>query len=168
MALATAPVIPKDGELKFYDGAGTPLVFTLAYEDGDLQVSGINKGQKTVQAFKSRGSTYALRAVEDQDLEVQFSAHLVGLTDGTDGAIMDIVRRTGTWASATSTSSTKGDVYTVKMVWTADTTALGATADSSLTMHYVHLSADLSEGTPGKISIKGTAYNIGGTCYSMT
>lgn len=168
MALATAPIIPKDGELKFYDGAGTPLSFTLAYEDGDLQVSGFAKGQRTVQAFKSRGATYALRGVEDQDLEVQFSAHLVGLTDGTDGAIMDIVRRTGTWAGATSTSATKGDVYTVKMVWTADTTALGATADSSLTMHYVHLSADIAEGTPGKISIKGTAYNLGGTCYSMT
>jgi hypothetical protein len=168
MSLPSAPTIPKDGSLTFYDGAGTPLSSTLLYEDGDLQVSGFMHGQMSVQEFKSRGMTYALRQVESQNLEVQFSAHLVGLTDATDFTIMDVVRRQGTWASATSTSAGKGNVFTVKAVFSADTTAIGATTDASLTLYYLHLTADLSEGAPGKISLKGTAYNLGGTCYGMT
>lgn len=163
MALASNPVIPADGILTISDGAA--LTYTVLYEDGDFSVSGLTKGQKAVSVFKDRGATYSVRETEDQEIEFSFSAHLVTLRgDGTLAGLEDVVNKKGVWAAATSTLSTAAggfDTYLLKVAWSFERSNYGDTVgDRSVTLKYCRLTMDASEGTPGKISIKGTAYCI--------
>lgn len=158
MANAANPLIPPDGQLVITDGAA--LTFTLPYEDGDISISGLTKGQKAVQKFTTRGRGYAVRETEDQDVEISFTAHAVGLkSDGTTALISDIVNKIGVWSGATSTlPAAAGDAFCVTCTWTGERTSYGASADAYLRLKYVHFDEDFSEGIPGKISVKGTAY----------
>jgi len=162
MALATTPLVPKDGTIVFSDGAA--LTYTLVYEDGDLQVSDLKESQWVTQVFKDRGIPYSARDVErDEAIEFSFTAHAIGVVgDNTTATIGDVVMRLKVWAAATSTMpASTGDVYTVQLAWTGERTDLGATADTTLTLKYCRLSMDFAEGVPGKISVKGRAI-----CYS--
>lgn len=157
MALSQTPIIPADGVITLADNAA--LTLTVQYEDGDLQISGLRKGQMQVQTFKDRGITYSARNTEDQEISFQFSAHLIGLTDGAAATLLDAVRRAGAWAAAASTLPVVAggfDVYCLKITWASERSNYGGTADTSCVMKYCTVEADLSEGIPSKISIKGT------------
>lgn len=154
MALAANPLIPNDGVITINDGAA--LAFTLDYEDGDLAFSEISEGQKNYEMFFKRGRFYAARKTQDSPVEVSFSCHAVGFTDAAQASILDIVRKAGLWAAASSTLPiAAGDLYCVKLTWRGERTDLGGTADSSVVMKYFHPTAAFAEGTPGKWSIKG-------------
>lgn len=162
MANTANPLCPVDGLITITDGAALSL--TVAYEDGDFQVSGLNgQDQKSYVSFKSRGKTYAVRAVEDIDIEFSFTAHAVHVVgDGTTGVLADVVLRKTTWSSYTSTLPTaSGDGKLVQVRWRGERTNFGATVgDDRITMKYCALTMDFSEGVPGKLSVKGTAYPI--------
>lgn len=160
MALATNPLVPKDGSIVITDGAALSL--TINYEDGDFSVSGLQKDQRSTQVFRNRGKTYSVRETDDTDIEFSFSCHAISLVgDGTTATIGDVVRRSGVWVAATSTlPAASGDAYCVQVKWTGERTNFGATSDTSVTLKYCHLSLDYAEGIPGKLSIKGTAYCI--------
>jgi hypothetical protein len=160
MALSATPLIPRDGKITITDGG--VLSLTGWYEDGDLTISGISRGQMQVKSYKSRGKTYSVRDTEDMDQEIAFSAHLTGLTgDGITAQLLDAIRRKGLWAAAVSTlPAANGDTYCLTITWQGERTNMGATSDSSFSLKYVHATADISEGDPGKISIKGTNYPI--------
>jgi hypothetical protein len=160
MALSATPLIPRDGKITISDGG--VLSLTGWYEDGDLSISGISAGQMQVKSYKSRGKTYSVRETEDQEQEIAFSAHLTGLFgDGVTAQLLDVVRRKGLWAAFVSTlPAANGDAKLVTLTWQGERTNLGATSDSTFTLKYVHITADLSEGDPGKISIKGTNYPL--------
>lgn len=162
MANAQTPFVPRDGSLTFSDGAGTPLTYTVQYEDGDFSVSGLNDSTYAKQSFKSRGKTYSVRDVEDQEIEFSFTCHAIALVgDGTTATVGDVVLKEGAWASATSTlPAANGDSYCVSLTWTGERTNFGASSDSSITLKYCALSMDFSEGVAGKLSIKGVAYPI--------
>lgn len=169
MANAANPLIPVDGSIVITDGAA--LTFTLNYEDGAFQVSGLNgQNQKSFVSFKSRGKTYAVRAVEDVDIEFSFTAHAVGIiSDGTTAILGDVILKKGVWASASSKLPTaSGDAYLLQVRWTGERTAFGASADSVLTLKYCALTMDFSEGVPGQISVKGTCYPISTDYVSIT
>lgn len=169
MANAASPLIPVDGSIVITDGASLSL--TLSYEDGDLQISSLNgQNQKSFVSFKGRGKTYAVRAVEDVDIEFSFSAHAVGIIgDGTTALLGDAVLKKGVWASATSKLPTaNGDAYLLQVRWTGERTNFGAAADSVVTLKYCALTMDISEGVPGKISVKGTCYPISTDYISIT
>lgn len=162
MALASTPLCPKDGTIVFTDGAA--LSYTLVYEDGDLQVSGLMEGQWETETFDDRGIPTSSRDVRrTQAIEFSFTAHAIAIVgDGTTATLGDVVLRQKVWAAATSTSpASTGDVYTTQLAWTGERTDLGATSDTTLTMKYCRLSMDFAEGVPGKLSVKGRAF-----CYS--
>lgn len=162
MALATTPLVPKDGTITFTDGAA--LSYVLLYEDGDLQVSDLKEGQLVTQVFKDRGIPYSARDVErDEAIEFSFTAHAIAIVgDNTTATLGDVVLRQKVWSAATSTMpAASGDVYTVQMAWIGERTDLGGTTDSGLTLKYCRLSMDFAEGVPGKLSVKGRAI-----CYS--
>lgn len=169
MSNAANPLIPKDGTITITDGGA--LSFTLTYEDGNLQISGLNgQDQKSYQSFKTRGKTYAVRAVEDVDIEFSFDCHAVGIIgDGTTALIGDVALRKGVWAAYTSKlAAANGDAKLVQVSWTGERSSLGATADSVVTMKYCGLTMDFAEGVPGKISIKGTCYPISTDYLTIT
>lgn len=168
MANTANPLLPVDGTVTITDGAALSLV--LLYEDGDFSVTGLTNSQKTRQSFKSRGKTYSVRDVEDQDIEFSWTAHAIHIIgDGTTATIGDIVLKKAVWASATSKLATaNGDAYLVQVSWRGERTNFGATNDNVVTMKYCALTMDFSEGVPGKISIKGTAYPISTDYLTIT
>jgi len=156
MSIAASPIIPRDGTIVVSDGS--TLSLTLLYEEGDLSVSGFEKGSYDFESFWSRGQWFAGRETKTHTMEISFSCYCVGIIgDGTTALIGDVINRLGVWASATSTLPTStGGAYTVQLKWTGDRVSSGGSANSSLTMKYVRLSADFSEGVGAKWSIKGT------------
>lgn len=161
MANTANPLIPVDGSVQITDGGALSL--TLSYEDGDLSISGLNgQNQKSFQSFKARGKTYAVRAVEDVDIEFSFTCHAVHIIgDGTTGTLGDAILKKAVWAAATSKlATTNGDAYLLQVRWTGERTNFGATNDNVVTMKYCALTLDFSEGVPGKLSVKGTCYPI--------
>lgn len=168
MAIAANPIIPKDGVLTISDGAGTPLTFAVPYTDGDLQLAGVRKGGMQTQAFKTRGQTYSVRETEDAPVAFSFNCHFNGLDDATSAAMLDIVAKLGTWASATSTLPTSaGDAWMVQLAWAIEGTARGSTSDHSLTFKYCTIQADIQEGVPSTLSISGEAHYILGDANSV-
>lgn len=170
MALSATPLIPRDGTLTIKDGAGTPLSYVIPYTDGDFNITGIVEDQTTVQSFKNRGRTYAVRKVEDQDIEFSFSAHAHAfLGDGTLAAFYDVIAKKGVWAAATSTlPAANGDAYCVTLVFGGERSNLGATTDIQVTLKYCHISGDFTEGVPSTFSISGTAYCISTDYLAVT
>lgn len=161
MANTANPLIPADGVITISDGAA--LTFEVDYEDGDFQISGLNgQDQKSYVAFKNRGKTYAVRAVEDTEIEFSFTAHATHVIgDGTTGVLADAALRKAAWAAYTSTlATTAGDAKLLQVRWRGERSAFGATNDDRITLKYCALTMDFSEGVPGKISIKGTAFCI--------
>lgn len=168
MANTANPLIPFDGQVTVTDGGALSLV--LLYEDGDFNVTGLNSSQKTRQSFKSRGKTYAVRDVEDQDIEFSWTAHAVHIIgDGTTATLGDVVLKKAVWAAATSKlASANGDSYLVQVSWRGERTNFGATNDNVITMKYCSVSMDFTEGVPGKISIKGTCFPISTDYLTIT
>lgn len=166
MAIAANPIVPKDGVLTISDGAA--LSFAVPYTDGDLQLSGVRKGGMQVQIFKTRGRAYSVRETEDAPVAYAFSCHFNGLDDATSAAMLDIVAKLGTWASATSTLPTSaGDAWMVQLAWAIEGTARGSTADHSFTLKYCTIACDIQEGTPSTLSISGEAIYLLGDANSV-
>lgn len=155
-------MIPKDGTIVITDGAA--LSFTVIYEDGDLQVTGLMSSQMETQVFKDRGIPYSARETERTEaIEFSFTCHAMAIVgDNTTATIGDIVLRQKVWSAYTSTTpAANGDAKTVQVAFTGERTDLGATADTTLTLKYCRLSGDFGEGLPSKWSIKGRAF-----CFS--
>ncbi|TXH41152.1 MAG: hypothetical protein E6Q97_38110 [Desulfurellales bacterium] len=160
MSISATPIIPRDGVLTIKDGAGTPLSYAIPYSDGDFSLSGLVEDQTTVQSFRNRGRTYAIRKVEDQDLEFSFTCHAHAiLGDGATAGLYDVLGKKGVWAAATSTlPAAAGDAFCVSLTFTAERSNLGATSDASVVLKYCRISGDFQEGVPSTFSISGTAY----------
>lgn len=168
MSNAANPLIPHDGTITITEGGVISLA--LLYEDGDFQVSGLTNSQKTRQSFKSRGKTYAVRDVEDQDIEFSFTCHAVHIIgDGTTGTIGDAVLKKAAWSTAASKLPVaNGDAYLVQVAWTGERTTFGASNDNGISLKYCALTMDFSEGVPGKLSIKGTCYPLSNDYLTIT
>lgn len=161
MSNAAAPLIPADGTITFTNGV---LTYALMYESGDLQASGLKKGQFSQAVFKDRGVPYAVRDTEvDESIDFSFSADAICIvSDGTTATLGDVILKQKVWAAAASTLPTAaGDAYCVTMTWAGLRTTFGATNNSGLSLKYCHLEMDFAEGIPGKLSVKGKAF-----CYS--
>lgn len=155
MSNAATPFVPPDGSMVITDGAA--LSWAVVYDGGDLKINGLSADFKTIQQFMSRGKVYAARKIEDEKIEISFTADAVMIIgDNTTAVLGDILLRKKVWSAYTSTlPATAGDVRTVQIVWTGERSALGATADNTITLKYIHLTGGFSEGVPGKFEIKG-------------
>lgn len=160
MALSDSPLIPADGVMVITDNTGTPLSFTVVYEDGDLKAGDFKHSMREKVAFKDREATYSIRDGDYEDINFEFTCHAVGWGDSTGVGISDVVMKTGTvWGAGVSMiSAARGGAWAVKIVWTGERTNYGGTADVTLTMKYCTLSEGFQEGYPGKFMIKGVAH----------
>lgn len=155
MSNAANPLVPVDGTMTVTDGAA--LSWAMVYDEGDFKINGLSATFKDMQQFKSRGKVYAARDIEDTAIEVSFTCHAVMMIgDGTTATIGDIVLRKGPWAAYTSTlPAAAGDAKCVQIVWRGERSNYGASVDVTLTLKYLHLTAEFSEGVPGKFAVKG-------------
>lgn len=167
MSNAATPFVPKDGKITIADNTGTPKTLIIPYEDGDLQISGLEASQQTHQEFRARGKVYSVRTVEDRPIEFTFTCHATQfLSDGTTATPFDVAMKLGVWSSATTMSPNTGDAFLVKVTWTGERSDFGATADNTVVYKYCRLEVDFAEGIPGKFTIKGTAYNFSTDAYT--
>lgn len=160
MADSALPMIPKDGTITIYDGAGTPLSFEVQYEDGNFSAPELSEGLAEVLEFEDRGNVYSARKGGRKSQDFSFECHAMRFKrDGSGNThILDVVTKAGAWASATSTGASYSDAHLVKVVFKAARTALGEASDSTITLKYCHLRSGFQEGVPGKFSISGRAY----------
>jgi len=155
------PIIPKDGTITISDGAGSPLTFEVAYEDGDFSSPEMAEAFEEVLEFEDRGTTYAARKVGRKSQDFSFSCHALRFARDASGSnvqIMDVILKLNAWSAATSTAATYSDAHMVKVVFKAERSDLGETNDSTITLKFCHLRAGFQEGTPGKFSISGRAF----------
>ncbi len=167
MALSTVPFMPKDGTLTIEDATGSPITLTVAYEDGDFQASGWIEDHWEITEFRDRGEIYELRKSQEVPIEFSFSAHATDLADGTEKTLLDVVMKTGAFASGVSTWGASAEVWTVKVTFAADASSFGG-ASSTIAMTYCHLTGAFAEGEPGKFSITGRAFLKSGSGITRT
>lgn len=169
MADAAAPLVPKDGTITVSDGAGTPLTVEVKYEDGNLSIDDLAAGNWEIQKFEDRGTPYALRATTKKEVKVSFTCHAVNLTGA--NSVLEAIRKTGTWAAATSTlpiASGGSEVHCVQVSWAGERSDFGATADAAVVLKKCRLVGSLKEGTPGELSFQGSAYVFSDTDVAIT
>jgi hypothetical protein len=162
MADKAFPIIPKDGKITIYDGAGSPLSYEVVYEDGDFNAPELAEGFEEVIEFEDRGTVYAARKAGRKSQDFSFSCHALRFKrDGSGNThITDVVLKQGAWSAATSTAADYSDAHMVKLVFSAERSDFGESVDTSITLKHCHLRAGFAEGTPGKFSISGRVYQF--------
>lgn len=148
----------RDGTLQIEDGTGTPLTMTVSLENGDFSLSGLISGQKETSVYLDRGDFATIRHTNQAFPTVSLTAHMAYLSDGSNGSLVDVVRKTGQFASAVSTLGANADVLAYKMTLTIEGTDRGDSADHTITLDDVVLAVDFSEGDPNSFSLSGTVY----------
>lgn len=159
MANAANPVVPKDGALVITDASGTPKTWTVLYEDGDLQISGLSEDQWETTTFFDRGVPYAVRKIQKREIEFSFSCHCTAfLGDATTALGPEAILKKGVFSAAASVlPAANGDAYLLTLAFTAERSDLGHPADAVVTLKYCDMQMDFAEGVPGKLTISGRA-----------
>lgn len=171
MADKAFPMIPRDGTITIYDGAGTPLSFEVQYEDGDFSSPEFSEGFEDVQEFEDRGQVYAARKIGRKSKDFSFTAHAMRFgrdAAGSNTHILDVLLKKNAWSSSTSTGASYTDAHTVRVVFKAERSDLGETNDTTITIKYAHLRAGFQEGVPGKFSISGRAFMFTSDAIEVT
>jgi len=160
MAISTIVKTKRDGTITFSDNAAAKTL-TVAYEQGDLNVS---IPGYTIISVLDRGeftSTPTLRKGDDQPCTFTFTAYLRDLSDATFITLESIVCNGGYFASTwVSRGGATADVKTVLTTWTIEGTNHGDSADHTLALDYCWITGSVAEGDPGVISVSGTAYDL--------
>ena len=157
MAVSTVIKHFTDGTIELADGTGTPVTLTVPFSQGDFSISGVQESQKAVNVYQSRGTLHSLRLGEKTFVSGSFSAMLADVSDASAGNLLDFIQKANAYSGNTSTSS-NGDVYTIKITLTIEGTDLGDSADHTIVLDDCACTADVSEGEPDSISISFTSY----------
>ena len=147
----------RDGTQTIEDGAGTPLSYDIAYEDGDFSVD-VDKAGRTV--IYDRGAIVGLRKGNDPVNAFSITVDMRQFTDADDSTIVDICEQppTGAWSAATSVAGKEYEFFLVKCTFTVKGVDNGDSADHKLIMDKVLLNWSFKEGDRNKITIKGEVY----------
>ena len=163
MALNSTPILIPNGTLDVADGAA--LTAQMLYEDGDLSISGLQKGDYNVEGFMDRGDFYAFRQIDQKTYSVSFSCHATEISDATETQpLMDIMLREGAWGGGTSVITTGSDIWAVELTYTANTSgATGGEAGQTIVInHFIPQDVGFAEGNPAKFTVSGIAVPFGG------
>jgi len=150
----------RDGTIKIQDNTGTPIAITVAYEEGNFSISGLQQDLTEVAAYMDRGSLSNLRKTNQVFPTFTFSAYMTHFTSGGSGAIsiLEFIKQQDGGSSLTSQSASKGDVMTFEVQIKVEGTDFGDTSDHQITLQECVLSVDYSEGDPSSFSVSGTCY----------
>jgi len=152
----------RDGTIKIQDNTGTPIAITVAYEEGNFSISGLQQDLTEVAAYMDRGSLSNLRKTNQVFPTFTFSAYMTHFTSGGSGAIsiLEFIKQQDGGSSLTSQSASKGDVMTFEVQIKVEGTDFGDTSDHQITLQECVLSVDYSEGDPSSFSVSGTCYGV--------
>lgn len=156
MAESTQTKTRFGGTIVLTPGSGS--AYTVAVEEGNLQMSGLTAGQREALLVEDRGLFQTL--VEGKQVYVNFSftARLRDLVDAADTTLVGVCLRRGVYAAATSTLGANRP-YCVDLLWTMDGTSVGDAANHTVTLEDCRISdVQFAEGDLNDVTITGTAY----------
>ena len=153
MAVSTVPKVRRDGEIKFSDGTGSPLTYTVSYENGNASFSR-DKAERIV--VRDRGVIVASRKGDDPVLSISFDVHMRMLTTttATDLCLVDIIDQTGNvatipWVKA----NTAHEEWNLDIFITIEGSDHGDGADYVAKFSDCIMTWSFSEGDPNTISV---------------
>lgn len=154
------PFVSRDVTLTIYDGASpTPKSASFGNGSGLFDIPGLDAGSFEVVEVKNRQEHLALLKGESKTYEFSTEitvADVADLTNPSSHRILDAIRKTGDWASATSVETIGCDVWAVKVVISMSNTC-GASA--TITLPKCRITGDLS------MTEEGLRLTVNGTCY---
>ena len=154
MAVSGVVKVRRDGVITLTDGAAAS--YTVAYEDGDFsadKLTGVNAADRVV--IRDRGTIVGVRKGDDPVGSLSFSVHLRELTNNTGGVLLDFITGKNGAAVLTSSGGVGYEQFMLDCKMTIDGQDI---ADSTATFSKVLFTADMSEGDPDKLSLKGEVY----------
>jgi len=162
MAESTVVKVRRDGTLTLSDGTGTPVTYTVAYENGDVSFDGGSKADRIV--IRDRGTIVGLRKGDDPVTSLSFSVHMREFSDATSGSLIDFLDKTGSYNGNTSTGGVGYEQYLIDIAFQVEGTSHGDANDHLATASKCLATWSFSEGDPDSISV--TAEIHGGIVYT--
>ena len=99
------PFTWRHGTVTIKDGAGSPISFQLPAGEGGISMSNIVEGNAEAVALYSRSAFEGMIKGQDSTQEGSITVRLPstsGLTSGATDRLLDVVRKAGTFAAATT------------------------------------------------------------------
>lgn len=156
MAESTAPKTRFLGTLRLTTGSSTN--YTVAVEDGNLQVNGLVADDREAIVVEDRGEFHTLVKGARKYPTFTFTAKLRDLVDGTDPTLVGICLRRGAFASENSTLGANRP-WTVDLLWTIEGTDVGDAADHTMTLEDCRITdVNFAEGDLNEVEITGVCY----------
>lgn len=150
MAASVVPKIMRDGTLTVISGGGSPVTYTVAYEDGDLSFS---KDKDARIVIRDRGTIVGVRKGESPVISGSFTVHQREFTNASALCLVDMLDKTGAASSHVSTGSGAYEDFMVDFKITIEGDDHGDNADGSATFSKCIATWDFAEGQPNKISV---------------
>tara|TARA_R110000823_G_scaffold180483_2_gene312780 strand:- start:36 stop:539 length:504 start_codon:yes stop_codon:yes gene_type:complete len=149
------------GSVVISDGTGgTALTTTVDFDNGDFSISGLKAEMKDTAVYQSRGVVHSVRHGARNFATFSFTGMMSEFSDSSGGSAIDMITgKAGTpFAARVSTLGASADVMTFQILFTAEGTDHGDSADHTITMNDCELAFDFSEGDPDSFSFSGTIY----------
>tara|TARA_R110000787_G_scaffold59215_5_gene134290 strand:- start:5165 stop:5632 length:468 start_codon:yes stop_codon:yes gene_type:complete len=140
----------RDGVITVISGGGSPVTYTVSFEDGDFAF-GKEKDARIV--VRDRGTIVGVRLGESPVITGSFTVHQRDFTDGTSLTLVDMLDKTGAAAGHTSTGSGAFEEFMVDIKLEIEGSDHNDTADGSATFSKCVATWSFSEGAPNKISV---------------
>jgi len=147
-----------DGTITLKDGTGTPRELVCAFSVGDYTLSGSKHTMRETIAYQARGVLNTLRKGAAIFATGSFSCQLADYYDATAETVITFLKGAGGSSANVSTSTTKGDVYTLTILISVEGTDLGDSTDHTISLADCDCTFDLAEGQPNSIAINFTVY----------
>jgi len=158
MAKSTLPKNPTQGSITLADGTGSPVSFTLDYDNGNYNLEGIKLTLNEAVTMERRGRFAGLGHGERIYPVVSFSCFVAQFTDASAGVVTDFILKANKYSANVSTLGA-GHSYTSDVTFKMEATAVDGT-DHTFTLHDVHwLAATLTEQYPAnQLSVSGRVH----------
>lgn len=147
----------RNGSITIMDGSTpTPKSYVTTIGDGNFTVDAQKAARVVV---RDRGAIVGVVQGEDPVLTGSFTVDMREFTDGSSATIVDVIEWSGTWrlvAAGGTAVSVGGAAYTFplhKIVYKAEGTDLGDSADHVMTLDKCLLSWSFAEGDRNKINV---------------
>tara|TARA_R110000824_G_scaffold344193_3_gene530820 strand:- start:770 stop:1264 length:495 start_codon:yes stop_codon:yes gene_type:complete len=150
MAASVVPKIMRDGVITVLSGGGSPVTYTVAFEDGDFAF-GKEKDARIV--IRDRGTIVGVRKGESPVITGSFTVHQREFTDAAAVTLVDMLDKTGAASGHTSTGSGAYEEFMVDFKLIIEGSDHGDNADGTATFSKCIATWDFSEGAPNKLSV---------------